>query len=334
LVIVSFGGPEGPDDVLPFLRNVVSGRDVPDARLREVAENYERFGGVSPLNRHNRALVAAVSDDLAAHGLAMPVYLGNRNWHPFLTETVASMGADGVRRALAFVTSAYGSWSSCGQYLSDIAEARLQAGGTAPRIDKLRLFHNHPGFIEPLTEALDAARRRVGPDAPVLFSAHSIPTSMAASCGYERQLRDTAELVASRADRPPPTWSLVYQSRSGPPGQDWLEPDILAVLGSERLGADRVVVAPIGFVSDHMEVVYDLDVQARAAAAARGVELVRAATPGLHPRFVHMVSELVVERVHPGTPRLALGPLGVPPDDCSPGCCPPPVRGRRAGTAG
>ncbi|MGH8921611.1 MAG: ferrochelatase, partial [Actinomycetes bacterium] len=224
VLLVSFGGPEGPDDVMPFLDNVLQGRDVPDARRQAVADQYRLFGGVSPINGHNRELLAAIREELETHGPDLPVYWGNRNWHPLLADTVATMGADGITRALAFVTSAYSSYSSCHQYLDDLFRARQAVGPGAPTIDKIRPFFNHPGFVEPSADRLRVARRQAGSDAPVLFSAHSIPRSMAAASDYERQLREHARLVAERADAP--DWQLVFQSRSGPPGQPWLEPDV------------------------------------------------------------------------------------------------------------
>ena len=270
-MVLSFGGPEGPHDVMPFLRNVVRGRNVPDERLAEVAEQYHRFGGRSPINDHCRALVAAIETELASHGHDLPVYWGNRNWLPYVTDTVARMGQDGVRRALVFTTSTFGSYSGCRQYREDLARARETVGPTAPELRKLRLFYNHPGFIEPMAERLRAAR----PDADgaahrFVFTAHSIPTAMAASCSYEAQLREAAQLVMDEAGWPDRPFDLAYQSRSGPPHIPWLEPDIndhLEALAAPGAGVDSVTVVPIGFVSDHMEVMFDLDTQAAETAA-------------------------------------------------------------------
>lgn len=337
IVVVSFGGPEGPDDVMPFLRNVTRGRDVPDDRLALVADQYMTTGGRSPINDHNRALVAALRDELAAHGHDLPVYWGNRNWDPYLPDVVATMRDDGVSRALAFVTSAYSSYSACRQYLDDIDAARATVGRGAPRIDKIRQFWNHPGFIEPLRDgiaqavaalttgegALDPTRVRL------LGTAHSLPTSMAATSDYEVQLRDALGLVAEAA--PGLATDLVWQSRSGPPQVPWLEPDVndhLRALAGQ--GVEGVVVAPIGFVADHQEVVYDLDVMARATADQLGIRLVRVATPGTDPRFVSMVRELVEERQLGATQR-TLGAMGVRPAPCEPGCCPAPARVGEAG---
>ena len=332
LVVVSFGGPEEMDDVLPFLRNVVRGRGVPDQRLREVAAHYQHFGGRSPINDQCRALVAAVQQELQCCGPRLPVYWGNRNWHPLLADTLLQMARDGVTRALAFVTSAFGSYSGCRQYLEDIARARAEVGAGAPEVDKLRLYYNHPGYVEPLVESVQAAfdgvaaERRAG--ARLVFTAHSLPRAMARTSPYEAQLRECAALVAGRLGR---DFSLAYQSRSGPPGQPWLEPDVVDHL--RRLAADGVgdvVLSPIGFVSDHMEVLYDLDLDARSRALELGIRLVRAATVGTHPRFVRMVRELVEERMEDAPVRACLGGQGPAPDVCAPGCCPPPAAARGA----
>ena len=325
-VLLSFGGPEKPDDVMPFLRNVVRGRGVPDERLAEVAEHYHHFGGVSPINQQCRDLLAAIDVDL-------PTYWGNRNWHPMLEDTVAQMRDDGVETALGFATSAYGGYSSCRQYREDIARARAKVGPGAPRIFKLRQFHDHPGFVEPHADAvrhalatLDPARRST---TRLVFTAHSIPATMARTAGptggrYTAQLDETARLVhaAAAADLP---WDLVWQSRSGPPQVPWLEPDVndhLATLAGQ--GVTDVVVSPIGFVSDHLEVIWDLDNEAAETAKNLGLGYARAATPGTDPRFVAMVRELVRERTA-GAPRRRLGTLPIW-DDCPVDCCPPPQR--------
>jgi ferrochelatase len=328
LVVVSFGGPEGPDDVQPFLENVTRGRAVPAARLAEVAAHYQEFGGVSPINAHTRRLVEA----LQGSDLALPIYWGNRNWHPLLADTVARMAEDGITRALAFVTSAFSSYPSCRQYLQDIAAARAAVGIKAPAIDKLRPFFNHPGFLEPVTARVVAAVAQLPTDrrddATLVFTAHSIPKAMAATCDYEEQLRDGAEVVAGLVPGRH-RWTLAFQSRSGPSTSPWLGPDIgdaLDTLASE--GGEAVVVVPLGFVCDHMEVIYDLDVLARRRADELGVAMARAATVGDHPRFVAMVGELVSERSGQGghVPRLALGRLGPRPDPCAGACCPLPTR--------
>ncbi|MGH9076340.1 MAG: ferrochelatase [Acidimicrobiales bacterium] len=334
VVVVSFGGPEAPDDVVPFLENVLRGRDVPRARLDEVAEHYRLLGGVSPVNSYNRSLVDALRVELKSHQVPLAVYWGNRNWEPYLVDAVAQMRGDGVRRALAFVTSAYGSYSSCRQYLDDIAGAGAAAGPGAPSIDKLRLFYNHPGFVEAWIESLGVALGRTAgtTQAPaVLFSAHSIPVSMAVNCDYVAQLTETARLVAAGAGVAPERWRLVWQSRSGRPDQPWLEPDVVEVIRQLPGGAEAVVVAPIGFLSDNIEILYDLDTVATDAAALRHVRLERAATPGAHPRLVAMVRELVCERLRPPPPgsgagRLPSGDGGTVPDRCRPGCCLPAGR--------
>ena len=327
VLLVSFGGPEGPSEVEPFLANVAAGRDVPPERLAAVARQYQRFGGVSPLNAQCRRLRAALAARLAGAGLDMPVYWGNRNWVPYLADTVAEMAAAGHRRALAVATSAYSSYSGCRQYLDDIEAARAAVGGGAPAIDKVRAYYDHPGFVAPFVDAVAAARgslpAEVRSGAHLVFTAHSIPEAMAAGCDYERQLHETARLVAAGAGFD--AWTMAWQSRSGPASVPWLEPDVNECL--DRLSRDRgveaVVLAPIGFVTDHMEVMWDLDVVAAGTAEALGVLMARAVTPGTGPddRFVAMWQELVTERIVPGAARRALGRLGAGPDACPPGCC-------------
>jgi ferrochelatase len=337
LVLVSFGGPEGRDDVLPFLEQVTRGRGVPRERLLAVAEHYYHFGGVSPINGQNRALLAAIRAELETHGPRLAVYWGNRNWHPMLDATVRQMARDGVRRALAFVTAAYASYPACRQYREDIARAIAAAGDGAPVIDKLRLFHDHPAFIEAMADRTEAALAAVPPAARaaahLVFTAHSIPLAMARASAYEAQLRETAGLVTARLQARHP-WTLVYQSRSGPPEVPWLEPDIGDHLdGLARQQVRAVVVVPVGFVSDHLEVRYDLDTAAAARAAALGLHFVRAETVGTHPRFVAMIRELCLERLA-GAPRRALGARGAAPDTCDDDCCPAPPRHPDAGPRG
>lgn len=331
VLLVSFGGPEGIDDVMPFLANVVRGKNVPAERLREVAAHYEHFGGVSPISEQCRALLAALREELEQHGPPLPVYWGNRNWHPLLADTLRQMADDGVSHALALFTSAYGSYPGCRQYLEDVARARAEVGERAPRVDKLRAFYNHPGFVEVLAERVAAAFERIPEPrraaARLVFTAHSLPRALAACCDYEAELRDTAALVAfplGRAEH-----SLVYQSRSGPPSQPWLEPDIVDHLRAlAQAGARDVVVAPIGFLSDHMELVYDLDLEAKARAQELGLNMVRAATVGIHPRFVAMIRELILERTEGASLRLHLGTRGSAPDECPLGCCLAPRNGK------
>jgi len=309
LLVVGFGGPEKRDDVIPFLENVLRGRNVPRERMLAVAEHYYHFGGRSPINDQVRDMIGLLESELAAHGTSLPVYWGNRNWHPLLPDTVQRMAADGVRRALAFVTSAYSSYSGCRQYRENI-EAAQAAGGGAPEIDKIRVFYGHPGFLEASAARVQEALARL-PGARIIFTAHSIPSAMAQGCAYERQLRFTCAGIARRVENP--DWVLAYQSRSGPPSQPWLEPDITAYLKAERPA--RVVIAPVGFLSDHLEILWDLDEDARAVCAELGIEMVRAATVGCHPRFITMIRELI-EEYQSGEPL-------VEPGLCSEHCCLP-----------
>jgi protoporphyrin/coproporphyrin ferrochelatase len=324
VLVVSFGGPESRDDVMPFLENVLRGRNVPRERLVEVAEHYYHFGGVSPLNAQNRALIAALDAELKTHGPQLPVYFGNRNWHPLLPDTLQKMRDDGVRRALGFFTSAFSSYSGCRQYRENIAAAQQVVGDDAPQVDKLRMFYNHPGYIEPMIELTSAALAKLPEnrrgDAHLVFTAHSIPMAMAANCRYETQLRSACELVAAGVGNA--NWSLTYQSRSGAPTQPWLEPDV-----NDRMrelhaqGVSDIVVVPIGFISDHMEVLFDLDTEAKETAAELGLGFTRAATVGTHPGFVRMIRELIVERMTGATDKLALGSLGPSHDVCAVDCC-------------
>lgn len=330
LLFVSFGGPEKPEDVMPFLENVTRGRGVPRERLEIVAEHYHHFGGKSPINAQNRALISALETELKEHGVELPIYFGNRNWGPYLADAVREMKTAGVENALAFITSAYSSYSGCRQYLGDLEQARAAVPG-APTIEPLRRFFNHPGFIEAYAQLVGAARAELGavigerlPEARIVFTAHSIPCSMANTSDYEKQLRANAALLAERVGHS--RWDLVWQSRSGPPEVPWLEPDILdhvRALASE--GVPGIVIAPIGFLSDHIEVLYDLDEEARSVCAELGVPMVRAATVGTHPRFVQMIRELVLERIR-GLPVQSTGPLPPCPHVCAPGCCPRPER--------
>lgn len=332
LLLLSFGGPEGPDEVRPFLANVTRGRGVPPHRLDEVAQHYLHFGGVSPINRSNRTLITAIEQALATAGLDLPVYFGNRNWHPMVEDTVAAMTADGVRRALVFATSAWGGYSACRQYHEDIARARAAVGPGAPDLIKLRHFFDHPLFVAAYADALRAAREQAGPAARVVFTAHSVPVAADAAAGlaaqgghrYSQQVAEAARLVAAAAGVR--SYDVVWQSRSGPPQVPWLQPDVtdhLDVLHTD--GVPGVVVAPIGFVSDHLEVRWDLDHEARQRAATLGMEFVRAATPGTDPRFAEMVVELITEQVRaaPGrrcsqVPAAGQGVNGAP---CAAHCC-------------
>ncbi|MDT7541566.1 MAG: protoporphyrin/coproporphyrin ferrochelatase [Acidobacteriota bacterium] len=323
LLVVSFGGPEASDEVLPFLENVLRGRNVPRERMLQVARHYEQFDGVSPINEQNRRLIDALRTELDANNLSLPVYWGNRNWHPLLADTLREMRDDGITRALAFVTSAYSSYSGCRQYREDIERARASVGEDAPHVDKLRVFYNHPGFVEPNAENLRAALDQIPTErrtsAPVAFTAHSIPASMAANCDYEVQLRETCRLVAEHAGVR--DWNLVFQSRSGSPAHPWLGPDICDHLRALRGGgATDTVVQPVGFISDHMEVLYDLDTEARAVSKEIGLNMIRAATVGTHPAFVSMIRELILERTS-NIPRRSLGAHGPRQDACAVDCC-------------
>jgi ferrochelatase len=329
ILLVSFGGPEKTGDVMPFLENVTRGRNVPRERLLEVAEHYYHFGGRSPLNEQNRALMAALKKDLSEHGITLPIYWGNRNWQPLLVDAVRQMRADGVKRALAFVTSAYSSYSGCRQYRENIAAAQAEVGRDAPLIEKLRVFYNHPGFIQACTdrvrEAVAQFRAEDAGAIRLVATAHSIPCSMAQTSDYEKQLRETTRLVAQCLGMK--DWDLVYQSRSGAPNQPWLGPDIVDDL--RRIaggGVKNVIVAPLGFVSDHMEVLYDLYHEARELAGSLGMKMVRAGTVGTHPAFVRMLRQLISERIAPSQPKLAVGFYGPNHDVCPADCCPAPPR--------
>ncbi len=308
-LLVSFGGPERREDVIPFLENVLRGRNAPRERMLEVAEHYYHFGGVSPINRQNRELIEALEMEFRGHGISLPIYWGNRNWHPLLPDTVRAMRDAGVKRAIAFATSAFGSYSGCRQYRENIDAARA-AVENAPVIDQIPPFYRQPGFIEAAADRVRDALERL-PGAGLVFTAHSIPESMARTSPYESQLREASGEVSSMVGAGEPV--LVYQSRSGPPSQPWLGPDIGDCLRQTQ--SKRVVIVPIGFLSDHMEVLYDLDTEAAAIAAERGIEMVRAGTVGTHPAFVRAVREMVEEAIKHG-----------PPPACPPDCCAPPPR--------
>lgn len=332
ILIVSFGGPEAPDEVVPFLENVTKGRGIPRERLEEVGAHYHLFGGKSPINDQCRALISALEVELLDHGIDLPVYWGNRNWAPMLEDTVQQMADDGITQAIAFVTSATSSYSACRQYREDIERARSVVGESAPVIHKIRQYYDHPGFIDPMVDNVSAALDSLGEDgidARLVFTAHSIPTSMASTSDYEAQLAESSRLVAERAGRTEKqkqNFDLVWQSRSGPPQVPWLEPDINDHLESlSEAGTAAVVVIPIGFISDHMEVMFDLDTEALATAGRLNLPYARASTVGVDPRFITAIVELIEER-RVGGPIKALGSLEVRPDFCAPGCCPAPVR--------
>ncbi|WP_028661388.1 ferrochelatase [Saccharomonospora saliphila] len=335
LLWLSFGGPEGLDEVMPFLENVTRGRGVPRARLEEVAEHYRHFGGVSPINQLNRDAIAAVERELSAQGITLPVYFGNRNWHPMVEDTVRRMAEDGVRDALVFATSAYGGYSACRQYDEDIARARATVGAEAPRLRKLRHFFDHPLFVASLADGVRAAYAELNrPDARLVFTAHSVPTAADAAAGppeegghrYSRQVAEAARLVAAEVGAE--DHDVVWQSRSGPPEVPWLEPDIVDHLDALHAdGVDAVVVCPVGFVSDHLEVIWDLDNEAAERAGELGMAFARSATPNADPRFARLVVELVREQSGSASPRalsdLVNGGDTVDGAVCATGCCEP-----------
>ncbi len=337
ILFVSFGGPDGPDDVMPFLENVLRGRNVPRERMLEVAEHYQHFGGKSPINEQNVALIAALREELDRRGPRLPIYWGNRNWHPLLTDTLREMADAGVKRAIAFVTSGFSCYSGCRQYRENIAAAREPLGDRAPVVDKIRVFFNHPGFVGPMAanvraalETFPAAERGT---VPVLFTAHSIPMSMADTSKYVVQLQESCRLVAEQAGVA--DWKLVYQSRSGPPTQPWLEPDICDEIRARHAnGQTRLVIAPIGFISDHMEVLYDLDTEATDLCRELGVTMARAATVGTAPEFVAAVRDLIAERAWEWPGRAAIGCLPANHDVCPLDCCPAPQRPAGTGRPG
>ena len=330
LLVVSFGGPESNEEVIPFLENVLRGKNVPRERMLAVAEHYYHFGGKSPINEQNRQLIAALQVELDQRGPKLPIYWGNRNWHPLLPNALEQMKQNGIRRALAFMTSAFSSYSGCRQYRENVAQAQAKVGIGSPDIDKLRVFYNHPGFIDAMAErvqtSLDALPETPRRDAIVIYTAHSIPLSMAQSSKYVQQLEESCRLVSTALGREHDR--LAYQSRSGPPAQPWLEPDILDVLREikQRNSAGGAVIAPIGFVSDHMEVLYDLDTEAATLCAEIKLPMVRAGTVGTHPKFVSMVRDLIIERMNGGSERVAIGTMGPSHDICPEDCCPAPHR--------
>ncbi|HZG91554.1 MAG TPA: ferrochelatase [Pseudonocardia sp.] len=335
LLVLSFGGPEGPDEVRPFLENVTRGRGVPPERLDAVEEHYQHFGGVSPINARNRELIEAVRGRID-----LPVYFGNRNWHPLVEDAVAEMARDGVRRGLVFATSAYGGYSACRQYDEDIARARKAVGDDAPDLLKLRHFFDHPDFVAANADAVRAARAGLPDGTRLVFTAHSVPASADAAAGppeegghrYSRQVAEAARLVAGELGEA--EYDVVWQSRSGPPQVPWLEPDVVDHIEAlHERGVSAVVVSPIGFVSDHLEVVWDLDTEAAERAGELGMGFARAATAGPDPRFADMVAELIAEQRHAALPR-RLGEVpgagctlnGAP---CAVDCCVPARRPTR-----
>jgi ferrochelatase len=335
ILIVSFGGPEGMDDVLPFLENVLRGKNVPQERMLEVVEHYRQFDGVSPINAQCRELILAVQEECKRRELNLPIYWGNRNWHPMLPDTVRQLVQDGRKRTIAFFTSMFSCYSGCRQYRENIAAAQLEVGDQAPCIEKVRKGFNHPDFIAAQKDCLEQALAQlpelVRAKTTVLFCAHSIPKSMADHSRYEEQLRESAKLICRAAKHGP--WELVFQSRSGPPQQPWLEPDVcdrIEQLQAEQ-GIEHVVIQPLGFVSDHMEVLFDLDHEAAELCKEKGIHFIRAASVGVHPRFIKMIVDLIEERLSPDTERPCLGTYGPSHDLCPGDCCLYPQTGRRPG---
>ena len=324
LLVVSFGGPNGPDDVMPFLENVLRGKNVPRERMLEVSEHYQHFGGKSPINEQNLALIEAIKADLAANGIDLPVYWGNRNWHPLFADTLEQMKKDGIKKSLAFFTSIFSCYSGCRQYRENIIEAQEQVGPDAPEVHKLRMAFNHPLYIgasaDRVQKALDQIPESRRSAARVVFTAHSIPLSMAENCKYETQLKEASRLIMETIGENP--WDLVYQSRSGPPQQPWLDPDICDHIQTlnDAGGIEDMVIMPVGFVSDHMEVMFDLDTVAMDLCKELSINMVRAGSVGVHPQFVSMVSQLILERTT-GAEKQAIGNMPANWDVCPKDCC-------------
>ncbi len=324
ILLVSFGGPEGPDDVIPFLENVLRGKNVPPARMLEVAEHYRHFGGVSPINAQNRQLIEALRVELDAAGIGLPIYWGNRNWRPLLSDTLRQMRDDGRLRAIAYFTSMFSCYSGCRQYREDILQAQAEVGVGAPIVEKVRKGFNHPQFIAAQADLVGSALQSIPaerrPSTKLLFTAHSIPQSMSDNSRYVLQLMEACRLVAQAVEHE--NWELVYQSRSGPPQQPWLEPDICDRIEELAAGGVRdVAVVPIGFISDHMEVLFDLDTEAKETCEKLGIGFVRVPSVGIHPQFVRMVRELLEERINAAETRPSQGDLGPSHDICPVDCC-------------
>lgn len=332
LLFVSFGGPEKMDDVIPFLENVLRGRNVPRERMMEVAHHYEQFDGKSPINDQIRDLIDAVEKEISKREINLPHYWGNRNWHPMLTDTLQEMTEKGVKKALAFVVSAYSCYSGCRQYREDIMKSQEEVGENGPEVHKIRVFYNHPKFIQSNADRIKDAIAEL-PESEqgkchISFTAHSIPSSMADGCDYEVQLNETARLICEQLGIDASRRSMVYQSRSGRPQDPWLEPDICDHLKEiHKEGKSSVVVAPIGFLSDHMEVMFDLDVEAKDVCEEIGLPMSRAKSVGTHPVFVEMIVDLIEERMTPEQCEVqSIGERGPNPHFCKQGCCPAPKR--------
>lgn len=322
ILIVSFGGPEGPDDVMPFLDNVLMGLNVPKPVKVRIAKRYQRFGGISPINRETRSFIQALEIEIQNNGPQLPIYWGNRNWHPMLPDTLNRMADDGIKNAIAYVTSTFSSYSGCRKYREDLYEA-IQGVDNPPHIDKLRVGYNHPGFIKAVSDRTREALESTSVDKEevvLMFTAHSLPLSMAKCTDYEAQLQEACNLVGQVVGIN--SWQLVYQSNNASYGEPWLEPDIADALEKVKSsGRSHVVIMPIGFVCDHMEVVLDLDIEAKEQANNLGLQLTRAATVGSHPAYISMVRELIIERMSKNPDRQYLGSRGANGDYCKPDCC-------------
>lgn len=324
IYVVSFGGPEGQDEVMPFLENVLRGKNVPHERMLEVAEHYKHFGGVSPINEQNRNLIDAIKEELASENIDLPVYWGNRNWHPMIQDSLEEMKADGIKCALAFFTSIYSCYSGCRQYRENIMEAQEAIGPDAPEVHKLRMAFNHPLYIEASVDRVRHAFEQIPEErrskTRFIFTAHSIPLSMAEGCKYSTQLNEACRLIMEAMGSF--QWDLVYQSRSGPPSQPWLEPDVCDFIENLKKEEDvqDILIMPVGFVSDHMEVLFDLDTEAKELCEELGVNMVRAESVGVHPKFISMIRELILERTS-GTEKRAIGNMPANWDVCPKDCC-------------
>ncbi|WP_256388154.1 ferrochelatase [Pirellula sp. SH-Sr6A] len=325
ILLVSFGGPEGMDDVIPFLENVLRGKNVPKERMLEVADHYRHFGGISPINQQCRDLLKAIRGECQARGIDLPIYWGNRNWHPLLPDTLREMANEGKKRAIAFFTSMFSCYSGCRQYRENIADAQTAVGENAPLVEKVRMGFNHPKFIAAQADCVRAGLEQIpAPElatTKLLYCAHSIPMGMSQYSRYVEQLREAARLVSEAVGHG--NWELVFQSRSGPPQQPWLEPDVcdrIEQLANEE-GLQSVVLVPLGFISDHMEVLYDLDEEAAQLCKEKGIGFVRAHSVGIHPEFVSMIVDLIEERLATGTARPFVGTYGPSHDLCPANCC-------------
>ena len=316
---------------MPFLENVLRGRNVPRERMLEVAEHYYHFDGVSPINQQNRELIEAVTANLKQRGVDIPIYWGNRNWMPMIPDTMKQMTDDGVRKAIAFMTSAYSSYSGCRQYRENVYSAQDDIGEDAPHVDKIRTFYNHPDFIaanvDRIRDAISELPESEQEKFEIAFTAHSIPESMSVGCDYVQQLSEACRLVAEALELPEDRYKLVYQSRSGRPQDPWLEPDILDHIDSlKESGTTSLVISPVGFISDHMEVLFDLDEEAAEKCEELEMAMARAQSAGTHPKFVDCVSKLILERLTGDVEKEAIGQYGPNWDVCPEGCCPAPMR--------